>query len=399
MPEKPRERFVRFSLITGEESYAAQGSQNPETSRRLKSLLPSLAGDLKRERPHPKYLPTLLPAGVGWLWQFDKKASDGSFTSHFFAATSTKLYHQESGAWVEVTAVGTLVGYPQAVNLNNLMHFTDGAANWIFDGTNWVKEGLAIPVTAPWLSTRGYKPTRCKNVSGSSWIYPTAAALDDDVRAIYNDTTQTYLHAINLGIATADTEANAITGFTVKVRGRGLSATTAERQIDVAITTDGTAVAGVAKTAQQLGTVDTELILGGPTDLWGTSGLTGSNLASPSFGALVRKTTATANQIEINSIELIPHYLAGQLDIITNRYYWYTCEEENSTVPERNHESTSSPRSLGTGAQTDRKIRVRPFNGLIDTPSGSTAVAGSTSSQENDFNAAYVGLTLYAALK
>src|SRR3990167_3431071 len=399
MPEKPRERFVRFSLITGEETYAAQGSQNPETSRRLKSLLPSLAGDLKRERPHPKYLTTLLPAAVGWLWQFDKKASDGSFTSHFFAATSTKLYHQESGAWVEVTAVGTLVGYPQAVNLNNLMHFTDGAANWIFDGTNWVQEGLAIPVTKPILINCAFhKPRRAANASGASWIYLSAATRDNDVYAEYNDTTQTDLVVNNFFSLAAvstflDSSLDGVLGIEVIVRGRGASGTATERQIDVGLTKDGTALAGARKTGQQLAQVeDTVLTLGGPTDLWGTT-WTPAEITSVNFGALIRKNTATANLIKIDSIEAKVYLGSGSLDVTTNRYYWYTLEDDTSTIPERVHESSSSPRSLGTGTLVDRRVVVIPFLSRLSTVIGSPVVEALDDTFA--FDAAHIGSLIY----
>lgn len=44
-----------------------------------------------------------------------------------------------------VSAVGTLNDAPVFRTKNNLLHMTDGTNNWLFDGTNWVHEGLSIP--------------------------------------------------------------------------------------------------------------------------------------------------------------------------------------------------------------------------------------------------------------
>ena len=44
--EKRRKKIVRFNLITSEETYASQTAQNPITSRRVSSLIPTLAGEL-----------------------------------------------------------------------------------------------------------------------------------------------------------------------------------------------------------------------------------------------------------------------------------------------------------------------------------------------------------------
>src|ERR1035437_8524635 len=143
-----REKFQRFNLVTGEDDYSSQTASNPTTSRRLQSLIPSLAGDLRREKPNPLYLANLGSA-VGWLFEYDRIDVVGGTASvrrFFFAATSTVLYLNVGGAWVVqnlplasgVSSVTSLVNYPQGTVTNNLMHMSDGVTCWLFDGTTWV---------------------------------------------------------------------------------------------------------------------------------------------------------------------------------------------------------------------------------------------------------------------
>jgi hypothetical protein len=72
---------------------------------------------------------------------------------HYFCATRTQLYRLNnpgpSQGWVPVTAVGTLNDFPVAVNIDNVMQLDDEAKSWLFDGTNWVRTGLPIPLHSP----------------------------------------------------------------------------------------------------------------------------------------------------------------------------------------------------------------------------------------------------------
>lgn len=155
MAEKKRERIARFNLTTSQDTYSSQDSQSPTSSRRLLSLIPSANGMLTRELPQPKYLPTQLPATAGSLFEYAYNNGAGAAQFKFFVATATKLYMETAGAWVEVTAVGTLGDYPQFCIINNLLHMADGTSSWIYDGPNaaWVKEGFDIPLWAPGIDT------------------------------------------------------------------------------------------------------------------------------------------------------------------------------------------------------------------------------------------------------
>lgn len=144
--DKKREKITRFSLITGEDTYASQTAQNPVTSRRLKSLIPSAAGDLSREPFQAQYNANALGGPVGSLYQFDHNDGNGNVTSFFFAASSSMIYQSDGTNWVTIQAV---VNFPQFVTINNILHISDGVTNWIFTGTGgFQKEGFPIPATS-----------------------------------------------------------------------------------------------------------------------------------------------------------------------------------------------------------------------------------------------------------
>src|SRR5581483_6314988 len=152
----PDEKVSRYNLVTGEDSYAQQNAQNPATSRRVLGWIVSDDGSITREWNEPKYLPTQLPGEVKALFEFDQEQANGTTNRYYFAAAATapgastfNLYQNVAGAWVQVTAVGTLQAPPQVVQNvggDSLLHLTDGTTNWLFDGTNWVKDGFIIPL-------------------------------------------------------------------------------------------------------------------------------------------------------------------------------------------------------------------------------------------------------------
>lgn len=154
-----KEIVSRFNLVTGEDSFSGQNSQNPATSRRILSLIPSANGELNREGGEALYLPTVLPSPVGNLFQYDYITTAGAQTSKRFAATSTSLYMEVGGAWVVqtlptdagVTTTTPFSAYPKFILLNNLMHLSDGVSNWIYDGpnNNFVIDGFRIPLGNP----------------------------------------------------------------------------------------------------------------------------------------------------------------------------------------------------------------------------------------------------------
>lgn len=151
-----KEVVSRFNLVTGEDSYSGQNAQNPATSRRILSLIPSANGELNREGGEALYLPTVLPSPVGNIFQYDYITTAGAQTSQRFASTATSLYMEVGGAWViqtlptdaGLTTTTPFSKYPKFILLNNLMHFSDGVSSWIYDGPNssFVLDGFPIPL-------------------------------------------------------------------------------------------------------------------------------------------------------------------------------------------------------------------------------------------------------------
>lgn len=153
-----KETQGRFNLVTGEDTYAGQNTQNPATSRRVLSLIPSINGELTREKGEALYLPTNLGASVGALFQYDYNDTSGNQQTKRFAATATQLFMEVTGAWVvqsiinPATGVNTttpFVKYPTFEVINNLLHFSDGVNNWLYDGPNSavVQDGLPLPTS------------------------------------------------------------------------------------------------------------------------------------------------------------------------------------------------------------------------------------------------------------
>lgn len=158
-----KEALGRVNLVTSEDTFSSQSTQNPLTARRVLSWIPNLKGDLSREPGQPKYLPTQLPSKVGALFQYAYNDTSGNRQTKQFAATATALYIESGGAWALQTLPTTLgltttapfADYPNFVVINNLLHFSDGTTNWIYDGPNnqYVIDGFPIPVIKPSIDT------------------------------------------------------------------------------------------------------------------------------------------------------------------------------------------------------------------------------------------------------
>src|SRR5437773_2746793 len=79
----------RFNLITGEDTYAGQNAQNPATSRKVQSWIPTDNGELHRELVEPKYLATQLSGPVVGLYEFSQNDGSGGINRFWFAAART----------------------------------------------------------------------------------------------------------------------------------------------------------------------------------------------------------------------------------------------------------------------------------------------------------------------
>jgi hypothetical protein len=154
----------RWNLIgSGLDSYIGQNCQDPRTSRVIQSWIPSDNGELTREWAEPAYASNTVSGPICGLYEFDQNVTAvgtaaATIVRYYFAAARTNstvgtktcnLYQMVSGAWTQVTAVGTLADVPMVVVQEDNMFLVDGENNWLFDGTVWVECGMQIPLNPP----------------------------------------------------------------------------------------------------------------------------------------------------------------------------------------------------------------------------------------------------------
>jgi hypothetical protein len=152
-PSSGRSLQQSWSLLSGEDTYAGQNAQDPRTSRKMQSWIPQDDGQLHRELVEPTYLPTTLSGPVVGLYQFVQNVGNGAVTRTYFAAARTdftvgtktcNFYVKSGSAWAAVSAVGTLVDAPMCVTQQDNFFLSDGASNWLYDGSIWVNTGFSL---------------------------------------------------------------------------------------------------------------------------------------------------------------------------------------------------------------------------------------------------------------
>lgn len=166
-PTSGRTYDGKWNLVTGEDTYAGQNAQNPATARKVQSWIPTDDGQLHRELVEPAFAANTLTGPIVGLYQFIQAQvvetatglqPTGVDNRFFFAAARTNFtpgtktcnfYMLVSGSWVLVSAVGTLADAPQCVTQQNNFYVSDGAVNWLFNGTIWVPIGFGIPANIP----------------------------------------------------------------------------------------------------------------------------------------------------------------------------------------------------------------------------------------------------------
>src|SRR6266576_3618683 len=310
----PPVNIKKYVLALGENSFASPASTNIADARKLQSLVPSLSGSLDREHQLiPFTADAAFSTRIGFFHQF-KRNNAGTITTYWFCATATTLYQLSAypgGVWNSVAAVGALAAFPVAKNINNLLHLSDGVSSFIFDGTNWVKEGLALPSRAP-------------------------------------------------SIITTNTVAAAV-GITSISRVNGV-VTASSAGIPSAGSSTYVVIAGVG------------------SGFDGTFLITGNTLvfppityAQPGFPDVALGAGGTMRELGFSPA--------------SNKYYWTTFSDQSSTHP---HESSSSPRSVGTGVLANGKVQIFQRAGTATFTAGLTTVVGSGT----DFNQQDVGMLM-----
>lgn len=218
----------------------------------------------------------------------------------------------------------------------------------------------------PWNQVR--KPrtaTRAPSAAaGTNWTTPTNVYLSDTLYAIYNNSLQNTVAATGfLFPITTLPDGLTVTGITVTIVGNGTSATLAQRQIRVMMLKAGVAV-GTEKTAITLNqTTDTDVVLGGISDLWGAAWLTG-DARSTTFGVRIRDNDTTAAALNINQIRVIVHVNTGST--AGNLISCWDCH--NTPAP-----------TLATGSVTAHGAANAMRGSKGTYPTATTAPLGSTS--------------------
>ncbi len=286
----------KYVLTLGENTFAGPASTNITDARKLQSLIPSLSGALEREHQLiPFTADVAFPARIGFFWQYKRNAL-GVVTTYWF-----------------------LAAFPVARNINNLLHLSDGTSSWIFDGTNWVKEGLAIPSRAPTFS-----------------ISAVHAAVNLTTVSRVNGATTITFPTFNTG--------NPITAGYITIAGNASD-----------------------------------------TTFNGTFLTTAGSYAS---------CTLTFNQPGLADSAVVPNGTIQPLGftVLANRYYWTTFSDQSLTHP---HESSSSPRTSGTGVIAAASyVFLNQRAGSVSTGAASTQVVG----VGTDFNANDVGMVIRFSL-
>jgi hypothetical protein len=235
---------------------------------------------------------------------------------------------------------------------NNTIYFGNGNTNRKWDPVNGVTNwGITAPAAAPTLST---DPVYCGTASGTNWTNATnAQGTINQTYAVYNNTAQDNLKCTNFGV-TVPAGAQ-ITGVIVNVTGHSPDTTTANRQIDVGLTIDGSTLAGTRKTANtlNLGT-DTTVQLGGSGDLWGNTSLTTGNVTGSTFGVLIRDSDTTAAELDIDAVSMAVYWTANTG--INSQVGWkhQLCYGNSAT----GHVSSPSPTSQSTGVVSNASVGV-----------------------------------------
>ena len=156
--------------------------------------------------------------------------------------------------------------------------------------TFFLCQSLLLPKLAQADTAGPSNPTSTAG-SGANWTNAVNALTSNTVYATFTGTTQQYLLLTNYGFAIP--AGSTINGVQVSVKGMSSGGNPAARTIQVALTTDGSTVAGTAKT-QQLAATDAAYTLGTTADVWGAT-LTQALVNGTSFGVMIRDNDTTSN--------------------------------------------------------------------------------------------------------
>ncbi len=127
-------------------------------------------------------------------------------------------------------------------------------------------------------------PNPPSTASGTNWTTPTNVYTSNNAYATFTGTSQNYLQITGFGFALPTNAV--ISGITVTTEGMSSGSNPTNRRYKVALTKNGTIVAGTEKTAQQFLATDGLVVSGTNVDLWGTTWAY-ADINASTFGVLL----------------------------------------------------------------------------------------------------------------
>jgi len=343
--------------------YAPYGNtlgDNPEITEGADLLL-GLHGEIRR-RPGWATLLGQVTGTVRRIYQWSRWNSANQYNVMLSVedGADTKVYKYDNSVDTAFVLLWTATnsGEPfDFINANNWCLFSSGTTRentrkWQSGSTSYLW-GIDAPTVAPVATVNSGETavTVFTAAAGTNWTDPTFALADDSSYAVYNAATQDYLRLTSLGLALPNGAVGV--GVQVVIKANGTSATTAQRQIRVGLTKDGTTLVGAEKIITLNQTTDTSQTLGGATDLWGTT-LTEAEMEANSFGILIRDADTTAAALNVNYATIQIFYT--QATVFSGAYgYKYRMTYGSSAI---NHQSSPSDTSECTGTFTAGSVTV-----------------------------------------
>jgi hypothetical protein len=224
--------------------------------------------------------------------------------------TSTTASGQSAFGGVNAGTVEGTLGDTGASHMVRMTNANTGACT-ACHGSSWLNPGRPFRSedVHGYNNNVFYRPalgvTWTPTASGTNWTTPANVAGSNNAYAVYNNTAQNNLSVANFGYRVSDVpDGVTITGIAVIIEGNGSSATAAQRQIRVGLSKVAGTLVGTMKTGIQLPqTTDTDVVFGGPADLWGAT-WTPADVRAAGFGMLISDNDTTAAALNIDKVRI-----------------------------------------------------------------------------------------------
>jgi len=272
-------------------------------------------------------------------------------TTKLLTDNAAKVQTFTTNAVTDVFTKGT-TAKTRFQSVANAVYMCNGTDAKKWNGTTVSGWGITTPSAALTLAF-DYSSTHFPTAAaGTNWTNPNNALTTNATYAVYNTTTQDLLKLTTCAFSLpASIQVN---GFAITVIGNGSSATSAQRQIQVGVTKDGTTLAGAWQTITLNQTSDTTTVVGGSTNMLGVASATKAEVENSTFGIVVRDADTTAAALNIDSVSITVYYsVPAGLTLVSGARYVFSFV--NSAT---GHVSTASAVSASTGVLTNKQVTV-----------------------------------------